>query len=1134
MSAPAGRQTRDEDRAFRLSRVSSIGRALTCIRRCDAPARVLAFVLLSSAVTVVLFLVFHETPTEVGALTDSAATSIAVEAEVIGFMSDESPAMVPERWPAQVSSTTTEPYCGRLVGAGASFSGYPSTGVRIRGTARIGYGQTPGHPCPGISVGGASVSVTWKEHPTGNTRSATRSGGCSASGKTAFSCSIGAMSRPSPTQEDAYWYITRWSVSCPSVTYLGRTVSARCSRPKPPPPPPTPTPRPPPIAVSSIEITSSPAALSTYAIDETIEVNVAFGEDVTIETNSPPTLRLSLDSGPVSMAYDRLANSRDMYFTHTVAEGDIDENGVAIPENPVSGHVYKDGRKGRVLHEGLESDPGHKVDGVRPKLTALSFDQSRFVTLRPDDTIGYILELVATFDEDVRVAGDPEIAITVNGESATSTYATTTTEYGLNGRFRYVLPRSGDLTESATTTVVGVPAGEVTLDDDDTVRDRAGNDAVLDYGELATSSMTTLDRIGPILLGLSIEGDVNVHGWLRLCKLVYTTYSWAPTVEIPSRCERLEAVGNGRGEAIVVAQFNEVLHHIFQTTDLDVLLSDGQATSTSGTFIDRANEIHDMDHILFHYFVKAGEYAPAGISVPPGTLDCPCYDIDDQGDEGNRSDPTDLTHVGLPVQPQYKIDGQVPTISRLTMLSEAPGREGWYGIGDTIRIGVEFSEPVLVGSYGPPSSTSTSTATSSVNVFIPNSGGSLRLPLDLDSATSSIEISRRPGDIVEQVHDFRFIVSEGDGDPTGVSVAANSLIRTQVGTSTDPAHNNRRAVVHDLAFNHMCEGGVDSWRIQLSADGPLGGAFETCDGGQDRHPSLAAQVDHKVDGTRPVLQAVEISSTPTDPDGYAIGEQIRVTATFSERVWVQGAPIVSLRVGDDLREMTYDPETITDESGTIEYIGVAALTFVYVVEEGDEDTDGLSIPENALNPMGARIDDVSRNEVLGSDIAHDAVDTDAAQQVDGIRATVASARFVSTPSATSTEADTYLLGDEVAVAVTFSEPVDTYPDGALMDLEMTLADMSTTTLPMVADGVTSTTTVVFRYIITDADQGIDLKVPEDPFGTPVSDLLDQVTATTTLQDLLADFPVALNIVDAVSNASDLGMDELNYAKSTHL
>ena len=442
---------------------------------------------------------------------------------------------------------------------------------------------------------------------------------------------------------------------------------------------------------------------------------------------------------------------------------------------------------------------------------------------------------------------------------------------------------------------------------------------------------------------------------------------------------------------------------------------------------------------------------------------------------------------------------------------------------------MRFSEPVLVGSYGPP------TATSTFNVFIPNTGGNLKLPLTLDTAaTTPTELLRRPGDIMGEVHDFRFIVREGDNDPTGISVAANTLVRTQVGDSPNTYDNNQRAVIHDIAYNHVCDGGVSNWRIQTGS-GNVGGDFEGCDASSDTHPALAAQIDHKIDGTRPVLESVEFANTPADPDGYAIGEAIVVTATFSERVWVYGSPVVNLQVGSSLKEMTYYPLTTTNASGTVEYLATSTPRFVYEVEEGDEDTDGLMIPENAFSmPTDALIEDVARNEVLDSGIVHDAVATDSTRKVDGVRATIESASFISTPSYTSGSADTYMGGDEVAVEVTFSEPVDTFPAGALMDMEITLADLSTTTRQMVADGATSTTAVVFRYTITDTDQGTGLKIPEDPFGTPISEFLEQATASTTLEDLLAASGAALHIVDKVSNASDLSMDELNPANSTNL
>ena len=72
-----------------------------------------------------------------------------------------------------------------------------------------------------------------------------------------------------------------------------------------------------------------------------------------------------------------------------------------------------------------------------------------------------------------------------------------------------------------------------------------------------------------------------------------------------------------------------------------------------------------------------------------------------------------------------------------------------------------------------------------------------------------------------------------------------------------------------------------------------------------------------------MLESVEFANTPADPDGYAIGEAIVVTATFSERVWVYGcAGRQPAGGGQPPSTMTYYPEThrAQRDRGTLEYL----------------------------------------------------------------------------------------------------------------------------------------------------------------------------------------------------------------------
>ena len=538
-----------------------------------------------------------------------------------------------------------------------------------------------------------------------------------------------------------------------------------------------------------MEITSSPVAHDTYAIGEVVEAKVTFSEDVTVQTGSEPSLRLALDSGRRTAAYDRMSGNRDVYFLYTIVEGDSDVTGLAVPEDPMGGHVYVSSEKRRLVNSGLQSDPDHRVDGVRPRISRVAFDRSAFNSLKAADT-GYDVDLLVSFDENVEVTGSPQIPIRMNRESATSTFAEPA-GLTLSKVFRYIHPRSSDQTETATTTRVSLPAGEIDLESGQTIRDRVGNDAILRYGSLREISMTAFDNEGPVLERLSISGNTNRYGWLRICDVKRR----GNRLQHFDGCRKLNNRENGSGFVDIRAHFDEALTASAQNAVLDVVL-DGGATSSTDVIPDQAQDNAANSRVEFKYYVKPGEDAPGGLSVAPGTLTCSsggigCYE------DSEDNPPESLAHTGLPFQPQYRIDGVVPTITGLVMLSEAPGREGWYGIGDSIRVGMRFSEPVLVGSYG-----GGAPDYNPNNWFQPNVGGNLKLPLTLDtSATTTTELLRRPGDIMAEVHDFRYQVVEGDNDPTGISVAANSMIRTQVGTNTETYVNNRKAVIHDIAFS---------------------------------------------------------------------------------------------------------------------------------------------------------------------------------------------------------------------------------------------------------------------------------------------------------------------------------------------
>ena len=128
------------------------------------------------------------------------------------------------------------------------------------------------------------------------------------------------------------------------------------------------------------------------------------------------------------------------------------------------------------------------------------------------------------------------------------------------------------------------------------------------------------------------------------------------------------------------------------------------------------------------------------------------------------------------------------------------------------------------------------------------------------------------------------------------------------------------------------------------------------------------------DTTAPTVSRVETTSRPERAATYAAGQEIAVTVTFSETVVVTGTPRLRLNVGGVSRTAAY-------RSGT----GAAAV-FVYVVADGESDTDGVSIEANSLTLNGGRIRDGANNNAL---LTHDGLAVNAGHKVDGVKPALA-------------------------------------------------------------------------------------------------------------------------------------------------
>ena len=114
------------------------------------------------------------------------------------------------------------------------------------------------------------------------------------------------------------------------------------------------------------------------------------------------------------------------------------------------------------------------------------------------------------------------------------------------------------------------------------------------------------------------------------------------------------------------------------------------------------------------------------------------------------------------------------------------------------------------------------------------------------------------------------------------------------------------------------------------------------------HSAVAEDPDHIVDGVPPTIRSVAITSNPGSDNTYGVGDTIEVTVTFSETVrilrWFGSGevrmPRLELNIGGAARSArTHERARIT---GT-------AVVFQYTVQDGDDDSDGISVGANKLS-----------------------------------------------------------------------------------------------------------------------------------------------------------------------------------------
>ncbi len=818
--------------------------------------------------------------------------------------------------------------------------------------------------------------------------------------------------------------------------------------------------------VNQIVIAGLAEGDSTYHRGEIVRVRVHFTPRITVDASGGlPYVDLTVGTTTRRAQMGaRSWNQNRIEFRYTVQADDLDSDGVSVPANSLKLNgatvvAQSDTTvHANVAHDSAAGGLSRKVDGSKyrpPEVTGVTFSNSP----ASGNTYGYGEQIEATVAVNHRVqvtttGGTPTLALTIGAHTRQATL----TRAGRRNRltFSYTV-QSADLAPtgvSIAANALSLNGGKITHDAD------TATHAVLAHGAVAADTTRKVSgrqgrppKVEGIAFGAAPKDSVYWRG---------------DTIAVRVGFDDSVAVNTAGGKP-------------------QVALTIGAATRQA-TFSAHAGKA-----LEFAYVVQAADRDSDGVSIAANALALNGATIRGVGAASARD--ADVTHPLVEASAARTVDGskvRAPAVRGVAFAGSVP-EGGTYHYDAEVRVEVLFDRSVVVNVAGgsprlalavgaqqrhaafvPSASTTTALvfayrvqsadvdsdgASVGANALDLN-GGAIKAAAD-STVSANVTHDALASDLTRKVDGrpritgLKLFRRGGSPPPRGVHGYQERLgvlarfdqqlilrkrvhLSLEVGADTVQlrSRSNLRekgsavAFFYDVTRDAVDTDGVSvpKGALQLSG-GWLRAASDGVTNARLEHDELPADSSWRVNGSlTPVPRpAVSVHDFPAVGSTYTRHEHIRLGVSYSAEVVVTGTPELTLNLGTGTRRVPAVRSTLHE------------LFFEYVVQAGDLDGDGISVPANALSlPSGATVRSAADTSLVTS-LTHDSVPTSASHKVDGSRVAAAEVRWVSInppPSADST----YTRGETFYVNVIFDRAVAVDTTGGRPRIALEIGD----------------------------------------------------------------------------------------------